>query len=90
MTVPIDEQSLRLLKEALDASYEVNETGEHVLVGAEFSLHQLLEFWSGYDKSKLVLVKGDVYEYPEPMIHTNDVVRALVSEIERLREEYEN
>jgi len=90
MKVPVDEQSLRLLKESLDASYDVDDAGEHVLVGAEFSLHRLLEFWSGYDKSKLVLTEGDVYEYSEPLIHTNDVIRALVSEIERLREEYEN
>lgn len=90
MKVPVDEQSLRLLKESLDASYNVDETGQHVLVGADFSLQQLLEFWSGYDKTKLVPIMDNVYEYPGPVIHTNDVIRALVSEIERLREEYEN
>lgn len=90
MTVPVDEQSLRLLKESLDAAYEVNDEGEHVLAGAEFSLHQLLQFWSGYDKSKLIQTGTDIYEYPDPVIHTHDVIRALIEEIERLREEYEN
>lgn len=83
---PVDEQALRLLKEALNTSYEVDEDGNHALVGGDFSLYQLLEFYSGYDPSKLETEYGDaILFYPDPMYSLRDVVEALVDEVLRLR-----
>lgn len=81
LTIPLDDASLTLLLEALDAS--LGDDGS--VVGADFTLSRLLEFWSGYDESKLVQISDDVYEHPEAVLHPNDVIRALIHEIRRLR-----
>jgi len=83
---PVDEQALTLLKEALNTAYEVDEDGNHTLVGGDFSLYQLLELYSGYDPSKLETEYGDaIAVYPDPMYSLRDVIEALVDEVLRLR-----
>jgi len=81
LTIPLDDTSLTLLEEALDAALD----GDGAVVGAEFTLSRLLDFWSGYDPAKLVQCGENVYEYPEPTLHYTDLIRALVAEIRRLR-----
>lgn len=78
--VPVDEDSLRLLTEALDSV--IMEDGSRT---GEFSLHRLLEFWSGYDETQLTQVDEDVFVYEGVLLHPNDIIRALVNEIRNLR-----
>lgn len=89
-TLPLDDATLTLIEEALNAGYEVDENGTHRLVGAEFSLNQLLDFFSGYDANKAVDTGENidgipVFEYPDPVFSTHDLIRALVSEVRALR-----
>jgi hypothetical protein len=82
---PVDEQALKLLKEALNTAYEVDEEGNHTLVGGDFSLYQLLEFYSGYDPKKLEQINDAIAIYPDPVYSLRDVIEALVDEVLRLR-----
>jgi len=81
-TVPTDDASLALLLESLNAR--------------DFTIDRLLEFWSGYDESLEVSdglhadpITGtelvEYVNYPNPVLHPNDVIRALAVEIQRLR-----
>lgn len=94
---PIDESALSNIEHALGGAYEVDEEGNHTLVGADFTLHQLLDFYSGYDERLEEPVdewqeyrEVPIMTYPEPVYHVNDVVRALIKEIRRLRNKYES
>lgn len=60
------------------------------LVGGEFTLSQFLDFMSGHDPRRATLV-GEVdgipiYESWDRRYSENDVIRALIAEIRRLRE----
>lgn len=87
MTVPLDDDSLRLLEEAIDCHVvDVDIDGTHIYSG-EFTLHRLLEFWSGYDRT-LVEDDGvsDVSIYRGgPLLSETDVIRALIAEVRTLR-----
>jgi hypothetical protein len=82
---PVDEETLRLLSEALSASYRIVDD-EHVLIGAEFSVAQLLDFYSGYDESKCIVKEDGWLEYPGQLYTIQCVVRSLIDEVRRLRE----
>jgi hypothetical protein len=90
---PVTSDVLALLRESLDGSYTVDEEGNHVLEGAEFSTTQYLDFLSGHDPSDYTVVDtkefGDsrleIREYNSPQYSLQDVIRALIIEIERLR-----
>ena len=96
---PLDDDVLDRLLEALGTCYgPMREDGTHELVGGEFTLSQLLDFYSGYDRSKEVdLGVGpdplgfgqDVQwtEYPDPVYSERDVMGALIHEVRRLRQE---
>ena len=83
--VPVDEASLALIEDALNAGFECDEEGNHALVGAEFSINQLLMFWSGYDNSRLIQIDERWSEYPDPVLTRDDIIRALINEIRRIR-----
>lgn len=81
MTFPVDDETLALLDRALDPT----PTGRT-------SMGELLDLLSGYDPDKVVpLLDGDgrevldAVEYPHPIYHPHDVIRALVDEVRRLR-----
>lgn len=85
LTIPVDDSSLNLILEATNAAYVVDDNGEHTIVGADYTIHQLLEFWSGYDTA-LEIDQGDgVSYYPHPVLSHTDIIRALIAEIHRLR-----
>lgn len=78
---PVDDETLDLIDQALDPS-----------VTGQSSLGSLLDLLSGYDPSKLVPVLDDegvpipdIEEYPDPLYHPHDVIRALMVEVRRLR-----
>lgn len=84
--VPVDDNALNLLESALDYHFNgEDENGDPIGVG-EFSLYQLLEFWSGYDEALLEPEDfgGSVYR-GGPVLGTKDVIQALIAEIRRLR-----
>lgn len=93
----LDDAMLDNVEAALKTCYGgKDEDGNQTLVGGDFTLHQLLDFYSGYDKSKLIftglgdpmglgLQDAPIYEYPDPMYHPNDLIRALITEVRKLR-----
>lgn len=86
---PTDETTLQHLLHALSGSYEVDDDGNHILQGAEFSLTELLDFMSGLDPSTYTVIDdGDVKItlIPGVCYSEQDVMRALILEIQRLRE----
>jgi hypothetical protein len=83
---PVDDFTLRQVEHALDATYTVELDGTHVQVGADFSLSQLLDFLSGYDPVRLEPTDDpNVFVYSGAVYHPNDVIRALIAEVRRLR-----
>lgn len=94
----LDDPMLDAIEEALAGAYTIDDdTGDLTLVGSEFTLTQLLDFYSGVDKSKFVLLgEGDpmglgiegapIYEYPDATYSERDLIAALVAEVRRLRE----
>jgi len=88
LVVPVDDGALNLLVEALDFHWvSVDPDGTHHGSG-EFSLHDLLLFWSGYDPAKEELIEGydNMYEYTGgPVLTHKDVILALIDEVRRLR-----
>ena len=90
---PVDDFTLDQIEHAMAGVYTIDDDGEHRLIGAEFSFNQLLDFLSGYDERKLTQAVNqydtpipDVFEYPDAIYHPNDVIRALVAEVRRLRD----
>lgn len=87
---PVDDVALDALEHALGASMTYDDDGEPQIVGAEFDLHRVLDFYSGYDPEKVVPLDLDrdppVYEYVGGCLyHPNDVIAALIAEVRRLR-----
>ena len=83
---PVSDDVLDSIEHALQGAYEVTPEGEHRLVGADFSLSQLLEFYSGYSPEKLQPTDDpQVFVYPEPVYTERDVIRSLIKEVRRLR-----
>lgn len=85
--IPVDDNALDLIEQALDAY--IDEDGN--LAGSDFGLHRLLDFWAGYDEAKVVVIeepsegRPGLSEYVGSLYHPNDVIRALVNEVRRLR-----
>jgi hypothetical protein len=95
MEFPVDEIALNAIKHALGGAYTVDPDGTYHLVGADFSFQDILNFYSGYDSSKLQQMKDedgydipDWFEYPDPIFSCTDVIRALIAEVERLRNDH--
>lgn len=96
---PLNDDVLDRLTEALNTCYGAQrEDGTHELVGGDFTLSQLLDFYSGYDRTKEVDLGMGLdpmgfgqevqwTEYPEPVYSDRDVMRALIDEVRRLRQE---
>ena len=88
---PVDDFALAAVEHGLDAC--LNEDNENI--GSEFSLHEVLDFYSGYDPSQEVVLEAEadtpfgrltISEYVGgPIYHHNDVIRALIAEVRRLR-----
>lgn len=71
---PTDDETLGLL----DAALDVTTTGRSSLVA-------LLDMLSGFDPRRFQPVAPGVWEYPEPVYDSHDVIAALVAEVRRLR-----
>lgn len=82
---PVDDQTLDLILDALKVSFVFAEDGTLDLVGGEFTLSSLLEFYSGYGETNLVDEGDGNYLYLEPLYTETDIIRSLIDEIKRLR-----
>ena len=96
--VPVDEIALSQLEHAMGAMLTFHaEDGTPLedprVVGAEYTLNTLLEFWSGTrgDPDGVIRQVGEyhspVYYDPRPQYSPPDVIRALIAEVRRLRDE---
>lgn len=94
MTIPLDDASLDLIEHALGGALEHDEdAGEDRLVGADFSLHRLLDFWANHEPTTEPVGQAmwggelvDVYDDTDsPAFHPNDLIAALIAEVRRLR-----
>lgn len=96
---PVDDFILDQIDHALGGAIGFDDDGARQLVGADFSLSQLLDFLSGVDDTKAVLVEAAhpdpliansiegaaIYESPGRRYSEHDLIAALVTEIRRLR-----
>lgn len=83
---PVSDDVLDAIEHALGGAYEVRPGQGMKLVGADYSLSQLLEFYSGYDPAKLQPTDDpEITVYPEPVYTERDVIRSLIKEVRRLR-----
>ena len=83
--IPLDDSALSAIEHALGASL----TDDHELVGADYSLHTLLDFWAGHDGDGTLVGYHDgipIYDCTDsPSFSERDLVRALVAEVRSLR-----
>jgi hypothetical protein len=91
LVIPLDDAGLDALEHALQAVTEVDEDGTRRTLGADYTLSQLLNFWSGYDQADSVLT-GEIdgipmYHHSKPCLSEIDLIRALVTEVRKLRAE---
>lgn len=90
---PVDDATLLAVEHALGARLTVNDAGEHVVVGADYTLSKLLEFLSAYNPAQVVPLRDeDGYEIPnwveyvgEPVYTRDCIIQALIAEVRRLR-----
>lgn len=94
---PVDDVTLNLLEHALEARLTIDDEGHHVVVGADMSVNRLLDFLSGYDETKVEVLRegtdeggwagAEIAEYTGGQLYTRDcVIRALIAEVRRLRD----
>jgi hypothetical protein len=93
---PIDDLTLVLILDALDTCLTYDgPDGErldepHRINGA-FGLHELMDFYSGYDETKLVPEDDNdirsipMFTYPDELYTEHDIIRALIAEVRRCR-----
>lgn len=79
--IPMDDDSLRLIREALDSKIIGEDDEGNLIRTGEFSLSSLLDFWSGYDPALLREVADGVYIYGGTIFSQYDLIRTLVDTI---------
>jgi hypothetical protein len=90
--LPVDDEALSHYKHALGASFALDEEGNHIVVGAEFTINDLLDFYSGFDPETDTMFEGfvggmEMTSATKPVYSEKDLICALIGEIERLRSE---
>ncbi|SLH06734.1 hypothetical protein [Mycobacteroides abscessus] len=85
---PINDATLAQLQHALRTSVAVDDEGNRSCVGGDFTLPQLLDFYSGADESRSTLVgyAGDtpIYECWDQRYSEHDVMLALIQRVREL------
>lgn len=93
---PVDDETLNVIYDSMDRVVTgFDENGSPIREGSPFTLDDVLNMLSGYDESLTVQALNeydqpipDIYEYTGPGIyHQHDLIRALIDEIRRLRNE---
>lgn len=96
---PINDETLTQLLHALNTSIDFDEEGNRIRVGGDFTLAQLLDFYSGADESRSTLVgytdtipgtdvphdhAVPIYECWDQRYSEHDVMLALIDRIREL------
>lgn len=85
-SVPVDDTALNLLETALEYRFSGHDENGDPVPSGEFSLYQLLDFWSGYDPAKEEEISPGTTVYRgDTLLDTSDIIRALIAEVRRLR-----
>lgn len=86
---PVDDVALAAIDHALGGAWRVDEEGNHTLVGADYSLDQLLDFMAGISRAEDAehLTQIDEHVFVDDRVHYSptDIIRALIAEVRRLR-----
>lgn len=82
MTFPLDDLTLTMIESSLDTRMECDPGGEPHPEGDGFTLVHLLKFLSGESATS---EEGSVTVVEKPQYSEGDLIRALVSEVRRLR-----
>lgn len=86
-TFPTDDVALNAIEHALGASFKIDDNGDHVRIGADYSLGDLCRFYSGYDSRAIVHLSADVDEYVGGPVYTvNDIIVALIAQVRHCRD----
>lgn len=90
---PINDETKAALRHALDTCIGFDEDGQRITVGGDFTLNQLLDFYSGADETRATyvgereLIPGvmlPTYEMWDQHYSINDVIRALLDALDHL------
>ena len=81
---PVDDSTLNQVMHALDATVtDLTDPDHPVLRPGDFTLLQLLDFMSGYERPRHL---GPGYHVVhQPLYDEHSVIRALITEVRRLR-----
>lgn len=93
---PVDDATLLAVEHAMAGALRLDDDGNPVLVGADYSMSDLLDFLAGCageDPNRELLnpadvaVRGEIPFYRDSRVHyhEHDVIRALIAEVRRLR-----
>lgn len=88
MSFPLDDVTLALIEHSLDAVYIIDNNGDPINVGSDMSLSKLLEFLSGPSDEIFEGVVGEteIVYLTTPQYSVDDVIRAMITEIQNLRQ----
>lgn len=91
---PINDETKSALRHALGTCLSFDDDGNRITVGGDYTLNQLLDFYSGSDDTRgtyigeLELLPGVVaptYEMWDQHYSPNDVIRALLDALDQPR-----
>lgn len=96
--IPLDDDGLQRLEDSMAGAWAFDDDGNRYLKGGDFTLHQLLEWYSEYDPALLIsegsrdidlgfgpMEDVECFTYPNPVYSEHDLIRALIKEVRRLR-----
>lgn len=83
---PVDDAALNTIEAAIAVSYDFDDDGNRVLIGGDFTLDQLLDFYSGFNPKTDLEPDDENNDYITiPLYSRHDMILALIHEIRRLR-----
>lgn len=86
---PTDDYVLDLVLESLNSKIDFDEDGEPIRIGSEFSLSNLIDFFSGYGdfETETLTYRHDMYK--GKIYSLDNIIESLIYEIKFLRRQLE-
>lgn len=66
--IPLDDDGLQRIEDAMAGAWAFDDDGNRYLKGGDYTLTQLLDWYSGYDPSKLIPYDTDDTEVPKGLV----------------------
>jgi hypothetical protein len=88
---PINDETKAAIRHALGTSITITEIGERTKVGGDFTLNELLDFYSGADETRSTLVgygelipgiEAPIFEMWDPRYSVEDIICALLDALD--------